>query len=226
MPILGIVLPNMGTKRRPSSKALVAGSGLADALFSVTQQRVLGLLFGQPERSYYATELIGLAHVGSGAVQRELARLTRSGLVTVSAIGNRKHFQANANSPLYAELCGIAQKTMGLAEPLREALRRFETDVDAAFVYGSVAKGTDSASSDIDIMLITDTLTYGDVFAALESTSASLGRRVNPTILSRKELSKRVKADSAFFTRVLSGAKVWLFGGMDALGVGESVRAE
>ena len=216
----------MGTKRRLPAKTSVPESGLADALFSVTQQRVLGLLFGQPERSYYATELIGLANVGSGAVQRELARLTRSGLITVSAIGNRKHFQANAHSPLYAELCGIAQKTIGLAEPLREALRPFEAEVDAAFVYGSVAKGRDGAGSDIDIMLITDTLTSGDVFGALEATSERLGRRVNPTILSRKDLIKRVKADSGFVTRVLSGAKVWLFGGMDALGVGESVRAE
>jgi predicted nucleotidyltransferase len=219
-------MPNMGMKRRSSPRPPAPSAGLADALFSVTQQRVLGFLFGQPERSYYATELIGLANVGSGAVQRELARLTQSGLVTVTAIGNQRHFQANPKSPLFAELCGIALKTTGLAEPLREALRQFEAEVDAAFVYGSVAKGRDHAGSDIDIMLITDTLTYGDVFGAMESVSQRLGRQVNPTLLSRKELSKRLKADSAFISRVLSGAKVWLIGGMDALGVGESVRTE
>ncbi len=198
IPELGMFMPNMGMKRRAGSKTSVPSAGLADALFSVTQQRVLGLLFGQPERSYYATELIGLASVGSGAVQRELVRLTRSGLVTVSAIGNRKH-QANPDSPLFAELCGIAQKTTGLAEPLREALRQFEADVHAAFVYGSVVKGSDSANSDIDIMLIADTLTYGDVFAALETASERLGRQVNPTILSRKELSKRVRQTALLF---------------------------
>lgn len=226
IPELGIFLPNMGIKRRANTKAAAPGGSMADVLFSGTQQRVLGLLFGQPTRSYYATELIALAGIGSGAVQRELERLTHSGLVTVRAIGNQKHFQANPDSPLFAELCSIAQKTTGLVEPLRDALRQFAPDVHAAFVYGSVAKGQDVASSDIDIMLLTDTLTYGDVFAALEAASARLGRRVNPTILSRKEWSKRVKADSAFVSRVLSGAKVWLIGGKDALGVGESMRAE
>ena len=77
-----------------------------------TQQRVLGLLFGQPARSFYANELIGLAGAGSGAVQRELARLTRSGLLTVRPVGNQKHYQANPDSPLFAELCGIARKAL------------------------------------------------------------------------------------------------------------------
>jgi predicted nucleotidyltransferase len=216
----------MGIKRRSSAKTGGSGGGMADALFSGTQQRVLGLLFGQPSRSYYATELIGLAGVGSGSVQRELERLTRSGLVTVRAVGNQKHFQANPDSPLFAELCGIAQKTTGLAEPLREALRQFEADIDAAFVYGSIAKGQDVASSDIDIMLIADGLTYGDLFAVLEAAGERLGRQVHPAILSKKDLAKRVKADSAFVTRVLSGPKIWLIGGKDALGIGETVRGE
>jgi predicted nucleotidyltransferase len=144
----------------------------------------------------------------------------------VRAVGNQRHYQANGASPLFTELCGIVQKTMGLADPLREALRPFESQIDAAFVYGSVAKGRDTASSDVDVMVISDELTYGDVFSALEDVGARLGRPVNPTILSRKELAKRAKADSAFVTRTLSQTKVWLIGGKDALGVGEPVRAE
>ena len=87
-------------------------------MFTGTQQRVLGLLFGQPARSFYATEVISLAGSGSGAVQRELARLARSGLVTVRPVGNQKHYQANPDSPLFAELCAILQKTVAVAEPL------------------------------------------------------------------------------------------------------------
>jgi predicted nucleotidyltransferase len=131
-------------------------------LFIGTQQRVLGLLFGQPTRSYYANELIGMAGAGSGAVQRELARLTRSGLLTVRPVGNQKHYQANPDSPLFAELCGIAQKTVGLAVPLREALMPLAPQIQAAFVYGSVAKRQDTVASDIDLMLISDTLTHSD----------------------------------------------------------------
>ena len=199
--------------------------GMVDALFTGTQQRVLGLLFGQPSRSFYATELITMAGAGSGAVQRELARLTQGGLVTVRAVGNQKHYQANPASPLFHELQGIVQKTVGLADPIREALRKVASDIQAAFVYGSIAKAQDTASSDIDVMLIADELTYADVFAALEAAGNRLGRTINPTILSTKELARRVADDNAFVSRVLSQPKIWLIGGEDDLRIREPVRS-
>lgn len=214
-------MPNMGTKISASRKLapLPRRTGLADALFTGTQQRVLALLFGQPGRSFYATELIGLAGAGSGAVQRELARLAQSGLVTVRALGNQRHYQANPDSPLFEELYNIVQKTVGLAEPLREALAPLAKRFHAAFVYGSVAKRQDSAASDIDLMIISDKLVYADVFRVLEPVNVLLGRTVNPTILTRKELAKRIAADNAFVTRVLAQPKLWLFGGEDDLAV-------
>ena len=219
MPDLGMLMPNMGMKRpvRATPSSAARSASLADALFTGTQQRVLGLLFGQPARSYYATELIGLAGGGSGAVQRELARLARSGLVTVRPVGNQKHYQANPDSPLFTELCGILQKTVGLAEPLREALQPLATQIRAAFVFGSVAKRQDAAASDIDLMLISDTLSYADLFAAVEAAAARLGRAVNPTILSSEDFVKRVKDDNAFVARVLAQPKIWLIGGDDDL---------
>src|SRR3989337_2096874 len=104
-------MPRMGMKTRISARAK-RGESLADAIFSTTQQRVLGRIFGQPDRSFYATELIAMTGAGSGAVQRELARLEQSGLVTVHRVGTQKHYQANPESPLYHELCGIARKTI------------------------------------------------------------------------------------------------------------------
>ena len=214
-------MPNMGTQLPPSPKQASAPRriGLADALFTGTQQRVLGLLFGQPGRSFYATELIGLAGAGSGAVQRELARLSQCGLVTVRALGNQRHYQANPDSPLFDELSSIVQKTVGLAEPLREALAPLAKQISAAFVFGSVAKRQDTAASDIDLMLISDKLVYADVFRVLEPMNTQLGRTVNPTILTRKELAKRVAEDNVFVARVLSQPKLWLFGGEDDLAV-------
>lgn len=213
MPKMGIIMPKMGTKAR----APAMQTGLADALFSGTQQRVLGWLFGQPQRSYYANELIGLTGAGSGAVQRELTRLAQSGLVTVLAVGNQKHYQANPASPIFSELCGIVQKTVGLAEPLRAALGPLAKKIKAAFIYGSVAKRKDTTASDIDLMLIGDKLTYADVFGALETAGARLGRTVNPTIYTRKELARRRVEDNAFVTRVLEQPKLWLIGGEDDL---------
>ena len=175
----------MGTKTTTSvarHQGNTVQMGLADALFSGTQQRVLGLLFGQPDRSFYANEIIALVNAGSGAVQRELAKLAQSELVTVQLLGKQKHYQANPDSPIYAELRGIAQKTMGLAEPLRAALAPLAGRIRAAFVYGSVAKRQDTASSDIDLMVVSDDLTYADIFVSLEELSQDLGRTVNPTI--------------------------------------------
>jgi predicted nucleotidyltransferase len=208
-------MPNMGTRRI----VLPHHGSLADALFSGTRQRVLGLLFGQPSRSFYATELIGLTGSGSGAVQRELANLAQSGLVNVTAVGNQKHYQANAESPLFEELCGIVQKTVGLAEPLRQALGPLKGRILAAFVYGSVAKKADTARSDIDLMLVSDEASYGDTFAALEAASSKLGRTVNPTILTRKDLAKRLNAKDSFLTRVLDQPKIWIIGGDSDLAV-------
>jgi predicted nucleotidyltransferase len=205
----------MGTTKR-AGRARRATS-LGDALFSGTRQRVLGLLFGNPSRSYYAKELIRLTDGGSGAVQRELERLTQSGLVTVRAIGNQKHYQANAESPVFAELCAVARKTFALADPLRDALAALAPRMQGAFVYGSVAKREDTASSDVDLMVIADKLSYGELLEALEPLADSIGRRVSPTVLSRREWVKRLGARSAFATRLMAQPKIWVVGTEDVL---------
>lgn len=203
-------MPYMGAKQHGDTSR--PAMSLADALFTSTQQRVLGYLFGQSERSFYANELIGLVGAGSGAVQRELRRLADSGLVTVTRRGNQKHFQANPASPIFAELCAITRKTFGLAEPLREALAPFTSQIHAAFVYGSVAKRSDTAASDIDVMVISDTLGYADLYASLEAVSGKLGRAANPTLYTPAEWARRLAEDNAFVKRVMAQSKLWLIG--------------
>jgi len=205
-------MPNMGTKAKVRVSEVRKRTGLADALFSTIQQRVLGYLFGQPERSFFATELIRLAGGGSGAVQRELARLADSGLVTVTRVGTQKHYQANPKSPVFAELCAIAQKTVGLAEPLRAALAPLATRITAAFVFGSVAKRSDTAASDIDVLVLSETVGYADVFAALQSAEAKLVRTVNPTVYTPASWRRKRKEGNAFVLKVASQPKVFLIG--------------
>ena len=207
-------MPKMGIKTDASR---ASSRGLADALFSVGQQRVLGLLFGQPERSYYANELIALAGGGSGAIQRELAQLERAGLVTVKRVGSQKHFQANAESLLFDELSSIVRKTFGLAAPLREALAPLGKRIAAAFVYGSVAKRRDTARSDIDLIVISDKLAYPDIYAVLEPLHERLGRQINPTVYTRKTFARRIKSDNSFVKRVLEQPKIWIVGSEDDL---------
>jgi len=191
------------------------GSALADALFTSTQQRVLGLLFGQPNRSFFVTELMSLAASGRGGVQRELARLAKSGLVIVSRIGNQKHFQANHDSPLFGELRSIIEKTVGLQEPVRSALEPLAGEICLALIYGSVAKQSDTSSSDIDLLLVSDKLTLEAVYCALAPVEKLLDRRVNPTLYTAKEFKQRRRNKNAFMTRVLNGPTITLMGSVN-----------
>ena len=189
----------------------------ADALFPAVRQRVLAVLFGSPDRSFYANELIALARSGTGAVQRELASLLAAGLITVRDQGNQKHYQANAASPVFAELRGLVLKTVGLADVLRAALAPLEDQVAAAFVYGSVARQQDTAASDVDVLIVSDALGYAEVFGALEGAAQTLGRAINPTLYTRAELARRRAQDNAFVTRVLDQPRIWLMGDEEVL---------
>ena len=189
----------------------------ADALFPAARQRVLAVLFGSPDRSFYANELIALARSGTGAVQRELASLLAAGLVTVRDQGNQKHYQANAASPVFAELRGLVLKTVGLADVLRAALAPLAGQITMAFVYGSVARREDTAASDVDVLIVSDALGYAEVFGALESAAQTLGRAINPTLYTRAELALRRAQDNVFVTRVLDQPRIWLMGDEEAL---------
>ncbi len=213
MPKMGTIIPNMGINEAPSN--IRPNLGLADALFSSTQQRVLAYLYGQVGRSFFASELIRLTGSGSGAVQRELAKLERSGLVTVKSIGNQKHYQANPDSPIFNELHGIVMKTVGVADVLRAALAPLADAIDVAFIYGSVAQGTERADSDIDLMLIGKDLSYGAVMEQLGELETRLGREVNPSIYSPQELKRKLQSDNAFVQRVMERPKIFVIGSAD-----------
>lgn len=222
IPKLGNNMPEMGnmtprTWSRPARRKAAAGradatTSLADALFTTTQQRVLALLFGQPSRSFFASELIALTGSGSGAVQRELERLTASGLLSVKRIGKQKHYQANPDCPIFGDLCALVRKTVAMAEPIRQSLAPIAGKIGLALVYGSVAKGTDTASSDIDLLVVADELTLEALFSALAPAEASLDRKINPTLYTSREFDARRAAGNHFLTRVLEGEHLMLIG--------------
>jgi len=219
IPILGMIMKAIPAPQETSSiQASSSGDqlSLADALFTSTQQKVLRLLFGQPDRSFFVTQIMALANAGRGAVQRELHRLDASGLATVQMIGTQKHYQANRNSPLFAELCSIVRKTVGLEVPLRTAVDSLPGTVILAMIYGSVAKRTDTAASDIDLLIVSDDLTLEDVYAALAPAEELLDRRVSPTLYTIREYNQRRDRKNPFLMRVLGGPKIVLTGSIDA----------
>jgi len=200
----------MGTDTAP-------GTRLADALFTPVQQRVLGLLFGQPERSFRGNELISLADSGTGAVHRQLMRLADSGLVTVTRTGNQKHYQANRDTPVFTELHGLVVKTIGLAAPLEEALAPFRDRIQAAFVYGSIAKGSDTARSDVDLMVISDDVAYPELYRALQEAETALGRPVHVSLATAAEWKRKLAEGNPFVTKVHAQPKVSVIGSADDL---------
>ena len=202
---MSIIIPNMGMKKIPPV-------GLSGALFSKTQQRVLALLFGNPDRSFFANEIMRLAQSGTGAVARELAALESAGLATVTRIGNQKHYQANRTSPIFEELRGIVAKTFGVADVLRASLAPLAVRIKIAFVYGSVANGSDTAKSDIDLMVIGDDIDYSALFSVTSQAGQQLGRKVNPTIYSSIDIRTKIAEGNAFAVRVLDRPKIFLMG--------------
>ena len=189
---------------------------IADALFTQTQQRVLSVLFGNTACSYYGSEIIGRAQIGSGAVQRELARLEASGLVTSERIGNQKHYRANERSPVFEPLRDLVLRTTGLADVLREALAPLASELVAAFVFGSIARREDTASSDVDLFVVSDNLTFADLFGALEDARRQLGREVNPIVHSRLEVATLRRKKNSFIARVMEQPKIWIYGDEEA----------
>lgn len=185
---------------------------LSDALFTVTQQKILGLLFGKPDQSFYANEIARWAQVGKGSLMRELNRLHQAGILTLNRQGNQTHYQANTACPIYGELLGIVRKTFGIGEQLLAALAPLTDHLVWAFVYGSIAKGSDNAGSDIDLMLIGENLSYSDVVERLLPVEERLGRSINPTIYTPADWLAKKAAGNSFVLRVSEQDKINLIG--------------
>ena len=177
---------------------------ISTALFSYSQSRVLQWLFGQPEREFHLSELRRLTGLGSASLQRELNRLAEAGLVRSERVGNLRRFKANSQSPVYGELVGLTRKTLGVEPMLREALLSLAPDLQAAWIYGSVAKQTDTAQSDIDVMLVGKNLPLSKVLELLAPLEAQLGRKINPTVYTPAEFKRRRDEPDSFVNRVLA----------------------
>ena len=191
---------------------------ISAALLSDSQSRIFQWVFGQPDRSYHLNELKRLTGLGSASLQRELNKLVESGLVQSKRVGNLRLFQANPESPVHEELVALTRKTLGAQPTLQRALAPLAGKLEAAFVYGSVAKGTDGAKSDVDVMLVGNKLTLSKVLELLLPVEAQLGRKINPTLLTPAEFKRRCTEKDSFVNRVLAQPTLPLIG--DAPGSG------
>ncbi|MGD2118947.1 MAG: transcriptional regulator [Chromatiales bacterium] len=200
-------------------------ASIGDALFTKTQQRVLALLYGKPDRSFYTNEILRWAAMGRGTISRELERLANAGLLLVRREGNQRHYQANPDNPVYGELLAIVRKTFGVAEVIRQALEPLAGQIELAFVYGSMAKANDTQASDIDLMLIGRDLQYGEVMDLLLPLEESLQRSIHPTLYDVADFQAKLKAGNSFLVRVMEQPRLMIQGGVDDFGKSAAHKA-
>lgn len=168
---------------------------LADFLFTRGLQRVLAATLLQPSRSFTLQELLRLADSGRGSAQKQVDRLVTAGVLCEDARrGRQRSIRANVEFPLYPELLGIARKTFAVAEPLKEALAPFADQIDSAFLFGSVARATDSAQSDIDLIVV-GTASLFDLSEAMHKAEQALLRPINFSLYEPAEWAALVEND-------------------------------
>lgn len=180
-------------------------------LLGQTRSSVLGTLLLHPEASLHVRELARLTGASPGSLHRDLRAMADIGLLVRQEVGRQVHYRANVQSPIFEELAGLLRKTAGLVDLLREALLPLAAKIECAFVYGSMARGKEHAHSDVDLMIVGD-VEFSDVVLVLSPTQERLRREINPTVLTRAELVKKLKQRDAFVAQVWNGPKLWLIG--------------
>lgn len=185
---------------------------ISDALFGAARQAVLRLLFGHVEERFYQRQIVRDLALGYGAVQRELRRLTDSGILKRVVEGRQTYYQANPECPVFEELRGLIRKTFGVTDVLGAALAPISEQIRVAFVYGSIAEGREQAESDVDVMVVGDAVKPSDVYAAIRPAQERLRREVNTKVYHTEEFCRKLAAGQHFVRSVVAGSKIFLVG--------------
>ena len=183
---------------------------LPSLLFPEYRRRVLGLLLLRPDEALHGREIARRTGLPAGTITRELTRLAAAGLLRREKRGNQQIYSAETDGPIYAELASILRKTSGLADVLIQALAPLAPKLRVAFVFGSIARGHETAGSDVDLMLIGD-LGFREAVAHLHPAQATLGREINPKVFSTTEFSAKA-TKQAFLADVMAKPKIFLIG--------------
>ena len=186
-------------------------------LFSAYRRKVLGLLLLRPDESLHVREISRLTGVPAGSLHRELRALTDAGLLQREPAGNQVRYRANRACPIFSELTEIFRKTAGLVDLLRDALAPLASRIESAFVFGSMARGTEGANSDVDVFVLGDA-SFGDVVGALSPLRNRLGREINPVVTSPADFAAQRASRDRFVTRVMDEPKLFVIGVPDDLG--------
>lgn len=190
---------------------------LASLLFKDYRRRVLGLLLLHPDEQYHVREIARLTGTVAGTLHKELASLAEAGILVKEVAGNQVRYGANRACPIFDELVGIMKKTSGIVHVLADAMAPLAAEIQAAFVFGSVASGKETAGSDVDVMIIGN-VDFARAIHALHPAQGTLGREINPKVFSSKEWLERIKKREAFVMDVMKKPKLFIIGTAHDLG--------
>ena len=190
---------------------------LISHLLGDTRTAVLAVLLLRPDESQHVRELARLTGVSPGTLHRELTALTALGVLSRNAVGRQVFFAANRECPVFEELAGLVRKTAGLVDVVRSALLPHASRIRAAFVYGSVAAGTETSRSDVDVMILGG-LSFAEAVKALAPAQAALRREVNATVMKSADFLRKRRAKDSFVSTVWKAPRLWVIGGDHELG--------
>jgi predicted nucleotidyltransferase len=201
-------------------------SALMDVLFPAARQRVLAVLLLQPQASFHLRELARLAHSHAGTLTRELDKLTQAGLLLRTEQGNQVRYQADGSHPLFEDLAAMFRKTHGVVQMLKAALAPLDGRFSLVLVFGSVARGAETAGSDVDLLVLGE-LGFAELVQALHPLQEALRREINPVPYAPQEFAARARRGDAFALDLLGKPKLWVKGTDDDLAelVGDQAAA-
>lgn len=185
-----------------------------ELMFGVYRRQLLATLLLRPDERFHVRELGRMTGIPVGSVHRELKAMAESGLLQREHEGNQVFYQANQACSIYNELAAILRKTIGLASLLQDALSSVTRDIEVVFVFGSMASGSQTQASDVDILVLGE-VSLLNVVTALSPVQAVLGREINPVVLTVEKLIAQIKKKDRFATRVLEEPKIFVIGGED-----------
>ncbi len=184
----------------------------SDLLFPLQYRgKALALLLLQPQRRLHVREIARLTGTVAGTMNRELDRLQRAGLLEKHRVGNQLQFCANPQHPVFEELSALLRKTIGLTDVLVLALTPLADRVTVAFVFGSIATSSETAVSDVDVIIIGD-VEFGEALALLYEAQKTLQREINPKVFSVADWQAKMASNSSFVTDVMAKPKLFLIG--------------
>jgi predicted nucleotidyltransferase len=188
-----------------------------DALLPKTRQGILAATLVQPEKAWYVSELARRMGVPASSLQRELHDLSEVGILRTHRQGRMVYYQANTDSPVFPDLQGLLFKTVGLVDLLADALKPLVAKLRAAFVYGSIAAGSEQSDSDIDLMIVGQVVPT-ELALPLRRARELLGREINPTVFTPAEFGKKQAANDPFLKQVLDKPRLFVLGNSNELG--------